>query len=58
VPGKLSKVTRSVDSMLVFAETVPKPGWDEGIAGMAVNGERKLTIPSNMGFVVLLRICK
>lgn len=26
------------------------PGWDEGVAGMKVGGQRTLTIPSHMGY--------
>lgn len=26
------------------------PGWDKGIAGMKVGGERKLTVPSTMAY--------
>jgi FKBP-type peptidyl-prolyl cis-trans isomerase len=26
------------------------PGWDQGVAGMKVGGQRTLTIPSDMGY--------
>ena len=48
------KFDSSVDRGQPFEFTLGRgmviPGWDEGVAGMKVGGQRTLTIPSEMGY--------
>ena len=45
---KSSKVQSSNNPTLFKTNLVA--GWDEGIVGMQVGGERRLTIPPNMAY--------